>query len=124
MIEGSICNLCHSEEETLNHLFFCCQETRDIWKEVFKWLNIYHEPQPWDAELAWITNITKGKGWKVDVLKTLVAETIYNIWGYRNSITFGNIVDNTIMDTKIIDNVIYRGWQNIRIRKYLVSFMM
>ncbi|CAK8543474.1 unnamed protein product [Lathyrus sativus] len=124
MIEDSSCNLCHSGEEMMNHLFFCCQETRHIWKEVLKWFNIYHEPQPWDAELVWITNITKGKGWKVDVLKMLVAETIYNIWRYRNSKTFGNIVDNTTMDTKIIDNVIYRGWQNIKIRKHLISFMM
>ncbi|CAK8535015.1 unnamed protein product [Lathyrus sativus] len=68
--------------------------------------------------------MTKGKGWKVDVLKMLVAETIHSIWGYRNSIIFGNTVDNTTMDTNVIDNVIYRGWQNLKIRKHLVSFMM
>ncbi|CAK8543759.1 unnamed protein product [Lathyrus sativus] len=124
MIKDNTCRLCHTEEETVNHLFFCCLGTRHIWKNVLQWFNIYHEPQPWEAELIWISNMTKGKGWKVDVLKMLVAETIHNIWGYRNSIIFGNSVDNTTMDTNIIDNVIYRGWQNLKIRKHLVSFMM
>ncbi|CAK8568609.1 unnamed protein product [Lathyrus sativus] len=124
VIEDNICSLCKSEEETISHLFFSCPRTRHIWVEILKWFNIQHEPQQWDTELIWITNQTKGKGWKADVLKMVTAETVYNIWIYRNSITFGNIVENTNMVEKIIDNVIYRGWKNNRIRKYLASLMM
>ncbi|CAK8536300.1 unnamed protein product [Lathyrus sativus] len=125
MIQDGICRLCNTEEETMNHLFFCCKQTGYIWKEVLHWFNIDHEPQPWETELTWINNMTKGKGWRVAVLKMVVAETIhYTIWRYRNSITFGNNVDNTTLGTNIIDNVIYRGWQNLRIRKHLVSLMM
>ncbi|CAK8564283.1 unnamed protein product [Lathyrus sativus] len=124
MVEDNSCKLCQAEDETVNHLFFSCQETKHIWKEVLNWFNFSHDPQPWNAELVWISNNTKGKGWKVEVLKMLVAETIYNIWGYRNGKTFGNVVDITTMITNIIDHVIYRGWNNSRIRKHLISFMM
>ncbi|CAK8572589.1 unnamed protein product [Lathyrus sativus] len=34
MLEDTSCNLCHSEEETMNHLFFSCQVTSHIWMEV------------------------------------------------------------------------------------------
>ncbi|CAK8573597.1 unnamed protein product [Lathyrus sativus] len=124
MIQDSRCSLCHTEEETMNHLFFCCQGTRHIWKKVLHWFNIVHTPQPWDVELIWITNMTKGKGWKVDIFKMLVAESIHCIWGYRNSATFDKPVDITTIATNIIDNVTYRGWQNLKIRKHLVSYMM
>ncbi|CAK8576189.1 unnamed protein product [Lathyrus sativus] len=124
MIQDSQCSLCHTEKETMNHLFFCCQGTRHIWKKVLHWFNIVHTPQPWDAELIWITNMTKGKGWKVDIFKMLVAETIHCIWWYRNNTTFGKPVDIITVATNIIDNVTYRGWQNLKIRKHLVSYMM
>ncbi|CAK8535034.1 unnamed protein product [Lathyrus sativus] len=124
MIEDNICNLCKAEEETMNHLFSHCPRTRHIWKEILEWFNIQHEPQQWEAELIWITDLTKGKGWKAGILKMLTVESVYSIWKYRNSIIFENIVENTNMVTKIIDNVIYRGWQNSRIRKHLISFMM
>ncbi|CAK8544851.1 unnamed protein product [Lathyrus sativus] len=104
--------------------FFSCQVTSHIWKEVLDWFNISHDPRPWDAELIWLTNLTKGKGWKAEILRMLVAETIYNIWGYRNGKTFENIVDNTTTISNIIDYVIYRGWNNMSIRKYLVNFML
>ncbi|CAK8536608.1 unnamed protein product [Lathyrus sativus] len=124
MLEDSSCNLCHAEEETMNHLFFSCQVTSHIWKEVLDWFNISHDPQPWDVEMIWLTKLTKGKGWKAEILRMLAAETIYNIWGYKNDKTFGNTIDNTTTISNIIDCVIYRGWNNTRIRKHLVNFMM
>ena len=37
-IESNICDLCHSQPETLEHLFFDCPKVLDVRKEIELWI--------------------------------------------------------------------------------------
>lgn len=75
-------------------------------------------------EFRWIISITEGKGWKAFIMKMAIAETVYSTWLYRNSICFGKIMDNTSIDRKIIDSIVYNGWQNTKLRAHIANMMM
>lgn len=81
------CCFCNFEE-TINHLFFECLTRRNIWQQVLDWLQITHDLEKWEEELKWIVNSSKGKGWKVQLLKSAAAETVHAIWKYRNDVYF------------------------------------
>ncbi|KAL5146890.1 putative ribonuclease H protein [Glycine soja] len=96
MIDDKSCCFC-SEEESMNHLFFVCDNSKRVWMEVLQWVQIRHDPSDWPNELHWLTHHTKGKGTRAAVLKMAIAETIYEIWNIRNNKIFGQAIDiNTV----------------------------
>ncbi|XP_058752433.1 uncharacterized protein LOC131625603 [Vicia villosa] len=123
MIDNVSCCFC-SGMESLNHLFFECTSTREIWLEVLEWIQICHIPGEWHNERHWIIQHTRGKSAKAAVLKMAITETIYEIWNMRNNKSFGKNVGNTKIGQKIIDTLIYRGWNNKKVRKYIAILMM
>ena len=124
MIQSSDCSICNCADESINHLFFNCSGTREIWGNILDWLGRRHDPREWDMELAWIIENTKGKGWKSALLKMATAETVYNVWHYRNSMCFGTVVDKQVIERNIIDNIVYRSWQYPTLRSHVAKLMM
>ncbi|XP_058774369.1 uncharacterized protein LOC131648649 [Vicia villosa] len=108
------CCFCQ-EEETLEHLLFCCDPMTVIWQEILLWLGVTRTPLQWHRELAWIIRYCSGKGEKCGLMKLAAAETIYYCWKYRNDTCFGHSYDRNIVVDNIKDTIIHRGW---RIRKY------
>jgi hypothetical protein len=94
------CCFC-SKDESLNHLFFGCSSLKIIWHKVLSWMRFDHAP----LELRWITRGSKGNGWKTLLLKSVVVETIYTLWKYRNDVCFGNRVHNTNIEEDIINTI-------------------
>jgi hypothetical protein len=45
---------------------------------------------------------TKGKGDHANILKLAFTESVYEIWRYRNDISFGNVVQKKHIEEKII----------------------
>ncbi|CAK8544519.1 unnamed protein product [Lathyrus sativus] len=86
IITDDRCCLCSKDEESINHLFFCCPETVCIWTEILD--------SAWDEEMEWLCRSTKGKG--------------YDVWKYRNDICYGNVIDKTKIGDNIIDMIVYR----------------
>ncbi|XP_058770039.1 uncharacterized protein LOC131643749 [Vicia villosa] len=80
-------NFCENVE-TLQHLFFDCRVTKNIWRNVLKWMNMDHNPQGWAQELKWLIENSKNKSWKAKILKVVVAETSYEIGKHRNDRIF------------------------------------
>ncbi|KAH1252729.1 hypothetical protein GmHk_04G009618 [Glycine max] len=78
MIDDKSCCFC-SEEESMNHLFFACDNSKRVWMKVLQWVQIRHDPSDWPNELHWLIRHTKGKGTRATVLKMAIAETIYEI---------------------------------------------
>lgn len=101
LIQDSSCVLCNQAEEIVNHLLFGCRKTNIMWKEVLVWLGSSHVPSTWDAELPWIINSTKRKGWRATIMRMAIDESVYFIWKYRNDIIF----DNHLGNTNIVDNI-------------------
>lgn len=111
-------------EETINHLFFECLTRRNIWQQVLDWLQITHDLEKWEEELKWIVNSSKGKGWKVQLLKSAAAETVHAIWKYRNDVYFRKTVSNTNIAEDIINTIVYRGWSSPKIREHITHLML
>jgi hypothetical protein len=78
----------------------------------------------WSQEVDWIIHHTKGKGVRAKILKLAFTESVYEIWRYKNDISFGNDVENKHIDEHIIDNIVYRGWTTRSLRTHLANLMM
>ena len=76
MISNSICAFC-DQEESVNHLFFECTKLNRIWQAVLHWLRIIHVPGIWSEEMSWLLRKYHGKGWKSDLVRMALAETIH-----------------------------------------------
>jgi hypothetical protein len=53
-----------------------------------------------------------------------VSETVYEIWKARNNKIFGETIEINTLGTKIIDTLVYRGWNNKKLRKYIAILMI
>lgn len=107
MMNDTYCCLC-GQVENLNHLFFKCAEMRNIWCSVLDWLHLNHQPIEWKEELQWIVHGSKGKGWRVSLLKLATTEVVHGLWKCKNDKVFGNTVDNEKIGKQIIENIVYR----------------
>ncbi|XP_058745986.1 uncharacterized protein LOC131618845 [Vicia villosa] len=79
MIQDDRCAFC-VQQESLDHLFFCCTNLKSIWEAVLSWLNINHVPLDWERELRWLTLNCKGRSWRAKFLKCAIAESVYEVW--------------------------------------------
>lgn len=66
----------------------------------------------------------KGKGSRAVIMKLVVVETIYGIWKYHNEVTFGKDVNNTNIHERIIDVIVHRAWNIIRLRDYITRLII
>ncbi|KAH1203129.1 hypothetical protein GmHk_17G049445 [Glycine max] len=123
MLGDKICCFCEGPEFH-DHLFFGCSVLGDVWKQVLEWIQVKHHPQEWNEKQKWIIRHSKGKGHKASILKLAVTETVYGIWKYRNAKIFEETVDNTNIVDYIIDNIVYRGWYNNKLKSHIAHFMM
>lgn len=89
LLENKTCCF-YRNRETLQHLMFSYASMREICESVLSWLNINHIWKGWKDDLEWIIGNCQRKGCKVDILKCAFAETIYEVWLYRNTNYFGN----------------------------------
>lgn len=93
-IHDTCCILCFGEEESTSHLFFNCVQAREVWKEVFKWLDT-PTIQLQDPIQHFIRFGMMLKGRKLKRLKHLVwIATIWGIWQTRNKVLFDGAVAN------------------------------
>jgi hypothetical protein len=53
-----------------------------------------------------------------------VSETVNEIWKVRNNKIFGETIEINTLGTKIIDTLVYRGWNNKKLRKYIAILMI
>ena len=40
-IASPFCSFCHTEEETIIHLFWECPQVKNLWRQLFDWCSIY-----------------------------------------------------------------------------------
>ncbi|XP_058776158.1 uncharacterized protein LOC131650461 [Vicia villosa] len=105
-VKDTKCGFC-AKDESVNHLFFECESLKKVWKEV----------------LAWIQN-TKGKGSRAAIIKMAATETIYVLWKYRNARILGDDIDIDKVRKDIIDTLVYKGWENKKLRNHIAILML
>lgn len=68
-----LCCFC-GDAESVDHLFFYCAFTRQIWNQILNWIGIHHISAIWNLESVWLSRECAKKGWRRKVLKIAVAE--------------------------------------------------
>lgn len=79
LIDINICCF-YPHEETMDHLFYGCRESKAILIKFLGWIQVDHDPKEWWKELGWIVSRSNRKGWRASILNLVVVETIYDIW--------------------------------------------
>lgn len=123
LLSDTKCNFC-DHLETIDHLLFECAEMKDVWIQILEWQKINHQPKKWIEELSWAMAQGKGKGHRATLLKTALTETVYELWKYRNEVSFGGIVNNTHIGKKIMDSIVYRSWTHKKMREYIARLLI
>lgn len=75
-ITDGLCVYC-GLRESCNHLFFECDVTKNIWKQMLTWVGVNHSPGGWNNELCWVSQLTREKGSKMKLLKMVLAKIVY-----------------------------------------------
>ncbi|XP_058726565.1 uncharacterized protein LOC131597923 [Vicia villosa] len=123
MIMDSVCSICKTADENIAHLFFDCRDNKEVWCQVLQWIDKAHHPLPWAEELKWVTTEANKKGWKACLLRLAFSEIVYGIWKRRNSIVFTNSININIVNS-IIENIVYRSWQDRKLRNHFALLMV
>ncbi|CAK8562508.1 unnamed protein product [Lathyrus sativus] len=78
MVNNNQCVFCPAAE-TIDHLFFECDTLRKTWVEILHWIGISHIPGNWNEELKWMLNCFGGKGWKAELVRLALTETLHEL---------------------------------------------
>ncbi|XP_019241243.1 PREDICTED: uncharacterized protein LOC109221239 [Nicotiana attenuata] len=77
---ASDCVLCEKDTEgTMEHLFFECDYSRNMWATLLKWLGERHQIGSWNAEIEWLEKRSSCRV-RAHVLRFLFAAVIYHVW--------------------------------------------
>lgn len=78
------CCLCDVEEETLDHLFFQCEFSGGVWKEVVEWGGISRLPHDWSEERRIMITQYRSSTRKQSMYRCMLTVIVYEIWRERN----------------------------------------
>lgn len=107
MIQDVKCEF-YDANETLQHWFFECSGTNNIWNVVLQWLHVEHHENGWIQVRDWATKICKNKSWRKKILQVALAETMYDVWKLRNNKVYRKDNMDSDIITQIIDNIVNR----------------
>lgn len=88
VIQSPICPLCQRMNEELEHLFFQCSYTAEVWSSILAWQGINRGTLNWTGEVHWAIKYMKGRGRTALVYKLAMASSLYYLWLERNSRVF------------------------------------
>ncbi|GFZ06915.1 hypothetical protein Acr_18g0010850 [Actinidia rufa] len=108
-IEDTSCALCGDQIESVNHLFFHCSTTYQIWTEIRGWLGFSRALTTLKAAAKWIKKEARGTGAQAIAKKTGFAATVYFIWKARNAKIFEGTPIQTTSIIRDIKIQVYRG---------------
>lgn len=78
------CYLCGSDEETRDHLFFACDLSSSIWRDILRMCLITDGVRTWDDTVIWAANSLKGRSFAICVRRLALAASVYTLWRERN----------------------------------------
>ncbi|GJS83857.1 RNA-directed DNA polymerase, eukaryota [Tanacetum coccineum] len=88
ILESSMCPLCHSEEEDINHVLFRCDLAKIIFRRICRWWDLdWHDIESFSDWFSWFSLIrltAKSKS----MLEGVFCVAWWSIWGLRNRIIF------------------------------------
>ncbi|XP_056697933.1 uncharacterized protein [Spinacia oleracea] len=91
---AGLCELCQAADESLEHLFFDCYFSKEVWGGVLQHMEVNRSVMQWDLEVQWCS--VKSRSTKAaDTRRSIAfAETVYALWLQRNAKIFKNKTDS------------------------------
>lgn len=87
------CSFCHTEKETVIHLFFECAHVKKIWKALTKWLKYFYSVQlKLDKELCFFNNCTKRASGLINHVILITKFYIYRCKTVGSPLNFQSLV--------------------------------
>ncbi|XP_057452553.1 uncharacterized protein LOC130744377 [Lotus japonicus] len=102
------CPLCQLEDESVDHLLFCCVHASTLWYKCYKWMGLVtvlpgecsshlfqHACEPWNKKqrTAW---------WDV------WCAVVWSVWGWRNKVVFCNEAPDW---SNALDIIQWKSWK-------------
>lgn len=84
------CMLCSREQECIDHLFFECDFSKEIWSRILKWQRIHRQLKLWQEEIEWANIEMRSNNPTAKVFRMTFAGCVYYIWQERNFRIFQN----------------------------------
>lgn len=84
------CMLCSREQECIDHLFFECDFSKEIWSRILKWQGIHRQLKLWQEEIEWTNTEMRSNNPTAKVFGLTFAGCVYYIWQERNFRIFQN----------------------------------
>ncbi|KAL2935182.1 hypothetical protein RDABS01_018300 [Bienertia sinuspersici] len=104
-----LCVFCQSADKTIEHLFFGCQFTQDVWQRVLNKLGYKRNVTNHNNEIDYAVRSSRRKSDKAKVYCKLFAEYIYAIWLQTNNRRFArNQLDEIMLFRQILFRVACR----------------
>ena len=112
-IEDTSCVLCGYQMESLDHLFFQCSVTRQVWMEIKAWLGFTRALTTLKAAIKWISKEGRGTGVQAIAKRIGIACVVYCLWKHRNTRMFEGKVTHPSSMIRDIKIQIYRAVQEV-----------
>ncbi|GAV92955.1 zf-RVT domain-containing protein, partial [Cephalotus follicularis] len=90
VVHSAVCAFNCGATELVEHIFFQCHYSANVWREVLDMCNIARPILPWPDEVQWMSVHAKGNAFQHAVKKLAFAATVYHLWIERNKRFFKN----------------------------------
>ena len=85
------CAFCGAPVETVQHLYFGCSFSKEIWRHIREWCGIRRQLNTLKAVVRWMKMKNRGTTWCSKRTRLAFICTIYYIWITRNRLLFDNL---------------------------------
>ncbi|VFQ94140.1 unnamed protein product [Cuscuta campestris] len=82
------CTLCGQAQEDVDHLFFGCNVSQQVWGTIKHWLRIDGHLSTLDRAVRWMKSFRRGDAIMKKTRKIALACTVFHIWKQRNATHF------------------------------------
>lgn len=84
IIVDQTCILCSKEQECLDHLFFECEFSKELWYRLLQWQGIHRAVMIWQDEIDWASRELRSNNPSADIFRMSLTGCVYYIWQERN----------------------------------------
>ncbi|XP_019254658.1 PREDICTED: uncharacterized protein LOC109233289 [Nicotiana attenuata] len=82
--DNLMCPLCNNEAKAIDHVFFKCGMSAEIWSKLLQWQGIYRQMLNWQEELLWGKINKTGRNAEAELYIMVLAGCNYHVWQERN----------------------------------------
>lgn len=79
------CCLCRQKDESVEHLFFECEFSGEVWERLTAWCRIDRGRKPWEEEKSHLMLQCRTKNGKQSMYRCVLSVAIYLVWKERNA---------------------------------------